>query len=112
MAVVLPKLSLIPRPTDKRVRQSSTASSLRMFVLAKVNTVELSATKPIVLSLEDEIANAEILQALHFVNNNYSFSSANPDSNKFELMFPDSTIAQNYRQSKTKSLCTVTFSLA
>ena len=45
---------------------------------------------------------AETLQALKVVNNNYSFASTCDDGKRFRQMFPDSVIAKNYQQSKTK----------
>ena len=44
---------------------------------------------------------AEILQALHFTENNYSFFSAATDSERFQIMFPDSQIAKSFSQGKT-----------
>ncbi|CAL4218681.1 unnamed protein product, partial [Meganyctiphanes norvegica] len=45
---------------------------------------------------------AEIIQALKVVDSNYSFSSTCDDGERFKLMFPDSNIAKNYCQSRTK----------
>ena len=40
------------------------------------------------LSTEDQIIRAEILQALDCVHSNYSFASANNDNEKFKQIFP------------------------
>ena len=50
------------------------------------------------LSTEDQVTRAETLQVLDCVQSNYSFTSANNDDENFKLMFPDSKIAQSYRQ--------------
>ena len=55
-----------------------------------------------VLSVEELVTKAEILQALKTVESNYSFSSADGDNERFVLMFPDSEIAKSYCQSSTK----------
>ena len=57
--------------------------------------------KKLELTLEDQIVQAEVPQALHFVENNYSFSSTASDRVGFEMMFPDSQIARGYGQEKT-----------
>lgn len=64
------------------------------------------------MSTEQEVQNAEIVQALSFVKNNYSFSSANNDTDKFKLMFPDSKIAQGYKQGATKIKYVIQYGIA
>ena len=44
------------------------------------------------LTPEDQVAKGEIFQALHFAEDNYSFSSAASGSVRFEMMFPDSQL--------------------
>ena len=44
--------------------------------------------KSVVLSLDDQVATAEIYQALQVVAANYSFASTNSDSERFKLVFP------------------------
>ena len=46
------------------------------------------------LSEEEKVTTAEVLQALHFVEANYSFASAYSDSNRIRRMFPDYKIDQ------------------
>ena len=64
------------------------------------------------LSTEDQFIQAETLQALDCVQSNYSFSSANSDNEKFKQMFPDSKIAQSYRQGETKIKYVIQFGIA
>jgi len=45
---------------------------------------------------------AEILQALHVVDSDLPFASAESDGDRFRLQFPDSTIAKGYKQGKSK----------
>ena len=58
---------------------------------------------------EDQILNAEILQALNMIDENYSFSSENGDSGRFKKLFPDSQIAAKYYQGETKPKYVVQF---
>ena len=60
-------------------------------------------TKPnSILSLDEQVVKAETLWALKCVNSNMSFASANGDGDMFRQMFPDSRIAENYKQNETK----------
>ena len=54
------------------------------------------------LSSEEQVLCAEVLQALQVVNSNYSFASSENDNERFKITFPDSKIAQSYCQGKTK----------
>ena len=65
------------------------------------NKISLGSHENILLSTEDQVICAETLQALHFVQCNYSFGS-NKVSNVFKQMFPDSKTAQSYKQEETK----------
>ena len=53
-----------------------------------------------VLTQEESVIKAEILQALQYVF--CSFASAEKNSERFKVMFPDSEIAKNYRQGEKK----------
>ena len=55
------------------------------------------------LTLEDLVIEAECLQVLHMVDANISFLSADNDSKRFCMQFPDSKIAQDYQQARTKA---------
>ena len=55
---------------------------------------------------------AEIIEALHCVDSNASFASANGDGNKFRLQFPDSKIAEKYSQNETKIKYVIQFGLS
>lgn len=50
----------------------------------------------------EEVLKAETMQALKVVSSNFSFASCHDDGDRFRQMFPDSTIAKNYHQSRTK----------
>ena len=56
------------------------------------NKISLGSNKNILLSTEDHVIRAEILQALDRVQSNYSSAGANSDNEKFQKMFPDSEI--------------------
>ena len=61
--------------------------------------------------MEEEVLRAETLQALGCVQSNYSFSSAKNDSEKFKAMFPDSKIAEAYKQGETKTKYVIQFGI-
>ena len=79
---------------------SSGSSNQRTFIVGS-KTVNLSPGT-FVLTQEESVVKAEILQALQYVECNYSFASAEKDSGRFKAMFPDSDICKNYRQGETK----------
>ena len=79
---------------------SSGSSKQRTFIVGS-KTVNLSPGT-FVLTLEESVVKAEILQALQYVECNYSFASAEKESKRFKTIFPDSEIAKNYRQGETK----------
>ena len=66
----------------------------------------------LVLSTKEASLKAEILQALHMVEKNRSFASAKGDSDRFKLMFPDSSIAKGYQQSDSKSQYVIKYGIA
>ena len=73
--------------------------------------VNLIPKTNMVLSSEDKVFKAEILQALHVVKFNYSFGSTQSDSKHFQI-FPDSLIAQSYSQSETEVKYNLQFGIA
>ena len=68
--------------------------------------------KSIVLSLDDQVATAEIYQALQVVVANYSFASTNSDSKRFKLMFPNSPVASRYSMTEIKVKYIIQFGIA
>ena len=88
-------------------------SSQRMLVVGSSSS-ELAMTprRPLILSPEDQILNAEILQCLHSAECNYSFASGKSDGKRFRLMFPDSEIAKKYEQGDTKIKHNIQFGIA
>ena len=86
-------------------------STQRTFVTQNGESV-LSPKQKITLSPEDQVVNAEILQALQFADCNYSFASAKTDADRFRKMFPDSMIAKCYQQSATKVKYAIQYGIA
>ena len=66
----------------------------------------------IVLSLDDQVATAEIYQARQVVAANYSFASTNSDSERVKLMFPNSPVASHYSMTETKVKYIIQFGIA
>ena len=89
----------------------SVLNNQRTFQVSKSNEVHLSKTS-LILSTEDQVNKAEVLQALHFVNKNLSFASTRDDNDRFRSLFPDSTIAKSYRMSNAKAQYLVKFGIA
>ena len=56
----------------------------------------------VILTNEEHVLKAKIIQALKIVDGNFSFASANGDGDRFRTMFPDSAIAKSYKQGETK----------
>ena len=73
---------------------------------------QLSVPTKIMFSSEEQVLRAEVLQALQVVNSNYSFASSENDNERFKIMFPDSKIAQSYRQGKTKVRYNIQYGIA
>ena len=96
---------------DHKEREKSATSQDQRRFTVNASSVNMT-TGNIVLTNEEKIIKAEILQALKCVESNYSFNSASDDSERFKLMFPDSHIAQNYQQGKTKIMYNIQFGIA
>lgn len=85
-------------------------SSQRTFVTSG-KSVNLSSGS-LTLTHEESVVKAEILQALQYVEANYSFASAKKDTERFRTMFPDSEIARNYQQGETKIRYSIQYGIA
>ena len=83
----------------------------RVLVSASNNTVSLSSST-ITFSFEEQVLRAETIQALDCVYSNYSFSSTNNDRDKFKAMFPDSKIAESFKQGETKTKYVIVHGIA
>ena len=83
-----------------------------MLVSGDRTELGLSKKNSLVLSTKEAILKSEILQALHMVEKNRSFASAKGDSDRFKLMFPDSTIAKGYQQSDSKVQYVIKYGIA
>ena len=83
-------------------------------MLVSGDRTELGPSKKnsLVLSTKEAILKAEILQALHMVEKNHSFAPAKGYSDRFELMFPDNTIAKGYQQSDSKVQYVIKYGVA
>ena len=75
-------------------KSGSLLNNQRTFQISKSNKVHLSKTS-LILSTEDQVNKEEILQALHIVNKNLSFASAQDGNDQFRSMFPDSTVSKS-----------------
>ena len=65
-----------------------------------------------IATLESQVTQAEVLQALHVVAANQSFASTDGDSSRFSRMFPNSKIAQRYSQHADKTRYVIVYGVA
>ena len=87
--------------------------SQKVFVVGSSSSeLTIAPSKSIILTSEEQILKAEVLQCLQFAEYNYSFASANSDGQRFRLMFPDFEIAKNYEQADTKIKYNIPFGIA
>ena len=96
----------------ERVRWEKT--NHRVFVISSESEeLTLSTSKTnLVHTNEDKLIKVETIQALDFIQSNYSFASAANDSEEFWIMFPDSKIAKSYSQGETKVKYVIQFGIA
>ena len=99
------------RSKTHQEKENSDTNQRTFVVNSKTNHVSLSSGT-LTLTNEELIQKAEILQALKYVNANYSFASAFDDSERFQLMLPDSEIAKKYHQGPTKIKYNIQFGIA
>ena len=66
------------------------------------NLVHIKSLK-ISLSTEEEAQREEIIHVLKCIESNYSSASTNGDGERFQAMFPDSQITEQFKQSETKT---------
>ena len=78
----------------KRNNAKEVGQNQRIFEVDSGN-VNLTPKTNMVLSSEDKVFKAEILQALHVAKFSYSFASTQSDSKRFQMIFPDSLIVQS-----------------
>ena len=71
-----------------------------------------SSSEPAVRDLTDDVLAAEVLQAFNTVDKNHSFQSADGDNERFARMFPDSKIAEGYKQGQTKMKYMIQYGIA
>ena len=80
-----------------------------------LNQQKISVSKvtgKFVLTKEENVIKAETLNALHYVEANYSCSSATKQSLLYKELFPDSSIAQSFASSASKMAYIIKYGLA
>ena len=71
---------------EKCDKLDQTLFNQRTFEIGQKGQIRLSKSS-FVLTPEDQVAKAEILQALHMVNENLLFASSKEDIERFRAMF-------------------------
>ena len=89
----------------KQIRHSADAlnESMSNDVVRESDTANDANNNTPQLSKQDLVIKAETMQALKVVSSNYAFASTSDDGDRFRVMFPDSSIAENYQMSRTKT---------
>ena len=76
-------------------------SSQSHFIASDGKTATLSKGS-VILTNDEDVLKAEIIQALKIVVGKFSFAIANGDGDRFRTTFLDSAIAKSYRQGEAK----------
>ena len=63
------------------------------------------------MSIEEEIRKAEIIHALKCIESNYSSASTSNDGERLRAMFPNSQIAEHFKQGETKTKYVIQYSI-
>ena len=78
-------------------KKASTDPKQRVFMQSSLDgKLAMSENTALPFTEAEQISRAEIYQALHVADSNYSFNSTQMDSKRFKLRFPYSAIAQGY----------------
>ena len=84
-------------------------------MLSSSQTGSVTVSKSVLqdqMNLQQLIAKAEIIQALHVVESNRSFQSTDKDSERFKEQFPDSKIAAGYSMHANKTRYIIVYGIA
>ena len=76
-------------------------SSQNHFIASYGKTAMLSKGS-VILTNEEHVLKAEVIQALKIADGGFSFASVNVDVDRLHIMFPDSETAKRYKQGETK----------
>ena len=68
-------------------------------------------SKPTLLTDKEQVLNAEIIEAIHSVDSNQSFSASNGSGKRYKQMFPCEVVA-NFSLQETKMKYTIQFGIA
>ena len=82
-----------------------------MFYRSDNGSAVTSKNKFVLLPYE-QIVKAEVLQGFKTVESTFSFAAATRDGDRFRQMFPDSKIAQGYKQNETKMTYVIQYGLS
>ena len=85
----------------KRMTNEETSRDQTTFARTENGTVKKTEGK-FFPSQEEKVMKAETLNALHYVQYNLSYSSATQQSALVNVMFPDSSIAQDFTSASAK----------
>ena len=75
---------------------------MRKVRLVYAFLVQINKSSPKILFDDENVTKAEMIQSLHVVDTNQSFSSYSFDSERFQRMIPHSIIAKDTNNQKQK----------
>ena len=85
----------------------------RTFAVNSDGDPKLTNKNTCLLSSEETIRRAELLDALHVVRSNHSFASVNGNAERYKLMFGDTNpVASGYQMCETKVMYIIKFGIA
>ena len=98
---------------DKERLRQGKPNRRGFFISSESEGLTISTSKTnVVLIHKDKLIKAETVQAVEFIQSNYSFASAANDSKKSRIMFLDSEIAKSDSQGETKAKYVIQFGIA
>ena len=96
---------------DRHEKLEKEGNKQQTLSVSKAGEIKLTGGK-FILTKEETKIKAETLNALHYVESNYSYNSATKQSLLYKEMFPDSQIAQSFTSSASKIAYIVKYGLA
>ena len=99
-------------PKKKAALEQFLSRPQRTFSVDNNKSVGLADNISITWSNSDKVLKAEIIDALHLVEYNQSFSSVNGNASRYERMFENNPIVAGYSMGETKVAYIIKFGIA
>ena len=98
---------------SKTAKHTKNAALMKGQSAFRSNSFKLQGgtSKPTLLTDKEQVLNAEIIEAIHSVDSNQSFSASNGSGKRYKKMFP-CEVAANFSLQETKMKYTIQFGIA